>query len=277
MLAPLPHRADSRRAGVWVRRQVLEMIAHAGKGHIGGSFSCADILIALYSSVLRVDPSEPRRADRDRFIFSKGHSSEALYAVLALNGFIPPAVLSSYGDAGSVLGSHVDRNVPGIELSTGSLGHGLGVAAGIALAARLAAWRFHTFALMGDGECYEGSVWEAAMFCHQHGLGNLTAVVDRNRQITLSYTEDCNRFEPFAEKWRAFGWEVHEVDGHDHEALVSALSAARARESDRPRLIIAHTVKGKGVSFMEGNLQWHHNVPRGAQLEQARKELALAD
>ena len=256
-----------------VRRDVFEMIVRAGKGHIGGSLSCTDLLVVLYGGgVLRHDPTQPKWGERDRLVFSKGHAAEALYAVLALYGFFSPETLLTYGHPGSPLGGHVDNRLPGVEVSTGSLGHGLGVGAGIALAARLDDRQHRTFVLLGDGECYEGSVWEAAAFAAHHRLSGLVAIVDRNGQITLDRTEDCNRLEPLAEKWRAFGWTAREVDGHDHCALVSALREAR-EGGDGPTVVLARTVKGKGISFMEGSLDWHHGVPKGDQVAIARREL----
>ena len=260
----------------WVRGQVLEMIVSAGKGHIGGSLSCTDILVFLYSgNTLRIDPNNPNWDDRDRFIYSKGHASEALYAVLADVGFFDREQLKTYGLPGSVLGGHADKEVPGIEISTGSLGHGLGVGAGMAMAAKLDQKDFITCVLMGDGECYEGSVWETAMFAAHHQLYNLVAIVDRNRQITLDYTEDCNELEPFLDKWEAFGWETKIVDGHNFDELFSTWKDLRDRKSGKPTVIIANTTKGKGISFMEGDLHWHHNVPRGEQVAEARRELGL--
>ena len=260
----------------WVRRQVFEMIIRAGRGHMGGSFSCSDILVALYhGGVLRVDPNDPGRAERDRFIFSKGHSVEALYAVLADRGFFARDELTTYGSDGSMLGGHPDNRVPGIEVSTGSLGHGLGIAAGLALSAKLTRESHMIYALLGDGECYEGSVWESAMFAAHHELNNLVAIVDRNGQVTLDYTERINRLDPFVDKWKAFGWDVTVVDGHSFEELLGALKALATRRSQKPLTLIANTVKGKGVYFMEGDLNWHHNVPRGDDLELARKELGL--
>lgn len=263
---------DSR----WVRRQVLEMVLSANKGHIGGSLSCVDILVALYlGGVLRVDPHCPKWAERDRFIMSKGHCAEALYSVLARAGFFPADVLCSYGKDGSRLGGHVDSVIPGIEISTGSLGQGLGIGAGMALAARLFKQNHHIFVLLGDGECYEGSVWEAAQFSAHQKLTNLVAIVDRNRQITLDDTEDCNRQEPFADKWRSFGWEACEVNGHSFPELLRELNDVRDRSSEKPLIIVARTIKGRGVSFMEGAAGWHHNVPKGEKAVQARRDLAL--
>lgn len=261
----------------WVRLQILEMISSANKGHIGGSLSCTDILVVLYAGgILRVDPKDSRWSGRDRFIMSKGHAVEALYAVLTQAGFLTLETLKSYGSDGGILGGHPDRLIPGVDVSTGSLGHGLSVGAGLALAARRLKQSHLTFVLLGDGECYEGSVWEGAQFSAHHKLANLVAIVDRNRQITMDDTEDCNAFEPFVDKWRAFGWDVREIDGHSFTALLGALEDIRSRASDRPLVIIAKTRKGKGVSFMEKTVGWHHRVPKGDLLVQARQELALA-
>jgi transketolase len=267
--------SELQRKAAWVRAQILEMIATAGKGHIGGSLSCTDILVALYAGgVMHCAPRNPQWAGRDRFILSKGHAVEALYAVLTQAGFLTAATLRGYGTDGSPLGGHPDRFIPGVDVSTGSLGQGLGVGAGLALAARRLQQSHLTFVLLGDGECYEGSVWEGAQFAAHHKLSNLIAIVDRNRQITMDDTEDCNAFEPFADKWRAFGWEVREVDGHSFPALLEAFTDVRERTGDRPLVMIACTRKGRGVSFMEKTVGWHHRVPKGVQLEQARREIA---
>lgn len=269
--------ADARTAAR-IRRRICEIIAAAGKGHIGGSLSCTDILVALYhGGLLRVDPAKLDDPERDRFIFSKGHAAEALYAVLSDFGFFSDDVLSTYGSPGTMLGGHVDRNVPGVEVSTGSLGHGLGIGAGLALAASRMGRGYLTFVLLGDGECYEGSIWEAAMFAAHHELGNLIAIVDRNGEITLDKTETCNRLEPFAAKWESFGWDAREVDGHSIDAIRQACADLRSRADRRPVVIIANTQKGRGVSFMESEVGWHHNVPKGQRLEQAMRELALAE
>ncbi len=257
----------------WVRQQVLEMITGAGHGHIGGSYSSVEILLTLYrGGVLNVDPGDINNATRDIFILSKGHASEALYAVLADSGFIATEELKRYGENGHMLGGHADNRVAGIELSTGSLGHGLGVGAGLALSAKLRQEPQKTYVLMGDGETYEGSVWESAMFAAQQNLGNLVAIVDRNGQITLDFTENINQLEPYAAKWQAFGWDTVEVDGHSFDDLYSVF--AQPRTSQKPLVVIANTVKGKGVSYMEGDLHWHHNVPKGEQVELARQELS---
>jgi transketolase len=259
----------------WVRSQVLEMIVSANKGHIGGAFSCTDILVVLYyGGILRFDPSNPKWSERDRFIMSKGHSGVALYAILADLGFFPLSELGTFCKNNSMLGGHPDRNIPGIEADTGSLGHGLGIGAGLSLAAKMDKKDYMTIVLLGDGECYEGSVWEAAMFAGHHQLNNLIAIVDRNGQCVTDYTEDCNRHEPFTDKWRAFNWDVREIDGHSFEDLLTCLQDFKYRNSKLPLVVVAKTIKGKGVSFMEGKLEWHHGVTKGENLEKARRELS---
>ena len=259
----------------WARQQILEMIVSAGKGHIGGSLSCTDILVALYQGgLLRVDSNNPTDSNRDRFILSKGHAVEALYAVLADMKFFPIEELQTYGQPGSRLMSHPYFKVPGIDVSTGALGHGLGIGAGLALAAKLDNKSCNTFVLLGDGECYEGSVWEAAMFSAHHKLSNLFAIIDRNMQITLDFTEDCLQLESLEAKWKAFGWDVFETDGHDIDAFIKCVSAVRLEAVRiRPVVFIAHTIKGKGVSYMENCIGWHHNVPKGEQVDIARRDL----
>ncbi len=260
----------------WVRRQILEMIVAAKKGHIGGAFSCTDILVALYyGGILRLNPRSPNWSERDRFILSKGHSCTALYAILADLGFFSINELNSYSQRGSMFGSHPDRNILGIEADTGSLGHGLGIGAGLALSAKMNKKDFLTIVLLGDGECYEGSIWEAAMFAGHHHLNNLIAIVDRNQQCVTDYTEDCNRLEPFSDKWKSFGWQVKTVNGHSFPELINSFSNLRKRKATCPLAIIARTTKGKGASFMEGKIQWHHGVPLGKDLEMARKELDI--
>lgn len=270
----MPDIAELKKSAAWARRQILEIISRAGKGHIGGSLSCVDVLVTLYcGGVLNVRVNEKDWPERDRFLMSKGHAAEGIYAVLTRAGFISEEILKTYGADGSILGGHVDRAVPGIEISTGSLGQGLGIGAGLALSAKKKSEKFLTFVLMGDGECYEGSVWEAAMFAAHHSLSNLIGIVDRNREITLGETENINRLEPFADKWRSFGWEAKEVNGHSFEDLLNAFEDIRTRSENKPLIIIANTIKGKGVSFMEEEIGWHHNVPKGEKLERAKREL----
>nr|WP_322100060.1 transketolase [Geminicoccus roseus] len=254
-----------------VRLNVLTTIGEAGMGHVGGDLSVTDILTTLFFDVLKLDPARPDWADRDRFILSKGHCAVALYSVLALRGFIEPELLPTFGKPLSVLNGHPNRRkVPGVEANTGPLGHGLPIAVGCAIAARLSGRDWRTFVVLGDGELQEGSNWEAAMAAGHRGLGSLTAIVDRNRFQQGAGTEATNRLEPLADKWRAFGWDVHEVDGHDHAALLEVL---RPAPGERPRFVIAHTFKGKGVSFMQDLVDWHHKVPSADQLQQALAEV----
>lgn len=259
-----------RLAATEVRKLVLATIGRAGLGHVGGDFSVTDILVTLFFAVMEIDPARPGWPERDRFILSKGHCAASLYAVLALLGFIPRDELTTFAQPLARLNGHPNRKIPGVEANTGPLGHGLPIAVGAAIAARLtgAAWR--SFAVLGDGELQEGSNWEAAMAAGHRGLAHLTAVIDRNRLQQGAGTEDTNRLEPLAEKWRAFGWEVREVDGHDVAALHDALTAPRGTA---PRCVIAHTVKGRGASFMENRVEWHHKVPSAQQVAQGMAEL----
>jgi transketolase len=249
------------------------MVHAARLGHPGGDLSAADILATLYTAVLDIDPRNPRRADRDRFILSKGHCSAALYATLAEAGFIPRERLAEYMQPLSMLNGHPDRNkVPGVEANTGPLGHGLPIGAGAAKAARITGASWRTFVLTGDGELQEGSNWEAAMAASQFRLDNLTVIIDRNRLQQGDETERTVSLEPLADRWRSFGWTVREVDGHDVDALIEAFRAVPF-EAGRPNCVIAHTRKGRGVSFMEGRVEWHHRVPTDAELAAALAEL----
>jgi transketolase len=265
--------AELRRRATEIRRRDLQMVVDAGNGHIGGDFSAADILATLYFGVLRVDPERPDDPERDRFILSKGHCAGALYTTLAYRGFIPLDELRTFMSPLSRLNGHPDRNkVPGVETNTGPLGHGLPVAVGAAIGAQIdgAGWR--TFVLTGDGELQEGSNWEAAMTAGHRGLDHLTVIVDRNRFQQGDATENTVTLDPLADRWRAFGWAVAEVDGHDHAALLD-LFHRLPLEPGRPTCVIAHTVKGKGVSFMENRAEWHHKVPSREQLATALEEL----
>lgn len=271
----MPEKIDKlKKKANWLRSQVLEMIAAAGKGHIGGAFSCADILVTLfYAGILRLKPSQPNWPKRDRFLLSKGHSAAALYVILADLGFFPVSELSVYQKEGCILSGHPYRGIPGIEADTGSLGHGLGIGAGLALAAKMSKEDYLTIVLMGDGECNEGSVWEAGMFAAAHKLNNLIGIVDKNGLCATDFIKNCTDIDPLDEKWKAFGWDVVVVNGHSFEQLTQALTGLRERKSEKPLMIIAETIKGKGVSFMENNPSWHHGVPKGDKLEAARKEL----
>jgi transketolase len=255
-----------------LRRDDLRMIHRARLGHIGGDYSVIDILVTLYAAVLHVDPADPLAPERDRLVLSKGHTAGALYATLAYCGFFPRRELETFAEAGSPLNGHPNRvKVPGVETSTGPLGHGFPVAVGIALSARLQRSHRRTFVVLGDGELQEGSNWEAAMTAAHYGLSSLFAVVDRNRLQQGARTEETKALEPLADKWASFGWEVREVDGHDHAQL---LDSFRRQGTARPVCVIAHTVKGKGVSFMEDRVEWHHKVPSDEELELALRELS---
>jgi len=258
----------------WMRRRLLGMIVDAGQGHPGGDLSATDIIASLYFDTLRIDPAAPRAANRDRFVMSKGHCTGALYSALAGAGFFPETELGTYLKPLSRLNGHPNRTyLPGVETNTGPLGHGFPVAVGIAVAGQIDRADYRVFVLTGDGELQEGSMWEAAMFAGHRALGNLTVIVDRNRLQQGAGTEETNGLEPLGDKWRAFGWDVVEVDGHDVAALLTAFDEAAAPR-DRPRCIIAKTIKGKGVSFMENQAGWHHGVPNAAQYAQALAELS---
>jgi transketolase len=249
------------------------MTHRANASHIGSCLSIADLLAALYGKVLRVNAEWPSWPDRDRFFLSKGHACAALYAVLAERGFFPLEWLDTFYENGSLLAGHVThKNVPGVELSTGSLGHGLPVATGMALAAKRDGRSHRVFCVLSDGECDEGSTWEPVLFAPHHKLSNLTAIVDYNKIQSLGTVKEVIDLHPLADKWRAFGWAVREIDGHDFAQIEKALEEV-PYELDRPSCIVAHTVKGKGVSFMENKLLWHYRAPLGTDFETALAEL----
>lgn len=260
----------------WVRNTVLDMGVKAGAAHLAPAFSCTEILVALYyGGIIRFDPRNPGWEERDRFILSKGQAAIALYAVLADLGFFPVSELDSFTRAGSRLGGHAEDTIPGVEAFTGSLGHGLSIAAGLALAAKIDKKDYLTVALLGDGECHEGSIWEAAMFAAHHKLSNLIAIVDNNGLSATDFIERYIKLGPLADKWEAFGWDVANINGHSFKEIFSALKDAHVRKSNNPLVIIAKTVKGKGVSFMENKPIWHYRIPIGKELRLARKELSL--
>lgn len=269
-------RCDTREFARAIRSHALHMVHAAKASHIGSSLSMTDLLAVLYGGVLRVDPARPEWPERDRFILSKGHAAASGYAALAEAGFFPVEWLATYCQDGSKLPGHLTRTVPGVELSTGSLGHGLPVGAGMALAAKADAKRDgnsrRVFVLLSDGELDEGSNWEAALFAGHHGLDNLVAIVDYNKIQSFGSVAEVLRLDPLADKWRAFGWTCREIDGHDHDAIHDALSAI-PHEPGKPTAIVAHTIKGKGVSFMEDNLAWHYKSPSDEQLAQALREV----
>ena len=260
----------------WVRQQVFEMCLIAGTGHIAPALSCTEILVALYhGGFLRVNPDKPSWEDRDRFILSKGQGCAALYAVLADLGFIPITELQTYTSVGSRLGGHAESNIPGIEASTGSLGHGLPMSVGMALAAKMDGKDYLCVTLLGDGECQEGSVWEAAMFAGHHHLDNLIVIVDRNMLQSIDFTEAAVALEPFSKKWEAFNWDVHIINGHSFSQILTALIRLRSERTGKPKAVIAKTIKGKGISYMENKPIWHYRVPDSQEeIAQARKELA---
>ena len=270
-----PDVSDPRVLAWLIRRNGLEM-THLSRGsHIGSVFSVAEIIAVLYSCVLKVDPANPRWPERDRMILSKGHAGSAVYSALAESGFFPVEELKEHYANGSRLSGHVShKGVPGVEVSTGALGHGLAIGAGMALGGRMDGQTWRTCVVLGDGECDEGEVWESALQAAQFGLDRLTAVVDYNHMQSLDFVDRTLRLEPFEAKWRDFGWNAMSCDGHDTEALKDAFAWARKNEgSGKPSVILAHTVKGKGVSFMENNILWHYRTPQGEEYEAALKEL----
>ena len=270
-----PDVRDPKTLAWLIRRNGLEM-THLSRGsHIGSVLSVAEIIAVLYASVLNVDPKEPKKPDRDRLILSKGHAGSAVYAALAETGFFPVEQLKTHYANGSILSGHVShKGVPGVEVSTGSLGHGLGVGVGMALGAKMDGAQWRTYVVLGDGECDEGSVWEAALQAAQYKLDRLVAVIDYNHMQSLATVDETLRLEPFEQKWKDFGWNALSVNGHDTEALQKAFDWAKENAGSRkPSVILAHTVKGKGVSFMENDILWHYRTPQGEEYDAALKEL----
>lgn len=256
-----------------IRHHVVKMTHKSGASHIGTSLSVADVLAVLYSGVLRVDPQRPNWDQRDRFVVSKGHGSAAVYATLAECGFFPKEWLDTFYQNGSPLVGHVTHtSVPGVEISTGSLGHGLSIASGMALVAKRATATHRVFALLSDGECDEGSTWEAALFAGHHHLDSLVAIVDYNKIQSLGRVEEVLDLEPFGAKWSSFRWAVREINGHDFGEIEEALTHIPI-EPGKPSCIIAHTVKGKGISFMEDKLLWHYRAPDAKEFRQALEEM----
>lgn len=258
-----------------IRGAVIELSHRAETPHLGSQLSCIDILVALYWGILRIDPRKPQDANRDRCILSKGHAAPALYVTLALKGFFPVELLDSYAKPGSTLAEQpIPNAVPGVEAATGSLGHGLPLALGMALANKIAKRKNRVFTLLSDGECNEGSTWEAAMFAPAQGLENLVTIVDFNKWQATGRSEEVMSLNPFVDKWRAFGWSACEVDGHDIGALQRILSAV-PDGSGKPLAVVAHTVKGKGVSFMQDDNNWHYRIPNAEEVKKAWVELGL--
>lgn len=258
----------------YIRNQVLDMCCKAGTGHVNSAFSCTEILVALYyADILRYNPQNPDWEERDRFILSKGQASVILYPILADLGFFSEDELNRFNQSDGIFGVHLQHDVPGAEITSGSLGHGFGIATGLALAAKMNMQSHLIFALLGDGECYEGSIWEAAMFASHNRLNNMIAIVDRNHLCVTDFTENIVELEPFAEKWRTFGWRVVTINGHSFEAILGALSGFRSRKFAQPLMIIADTVKGKGINFLCDAPLWHGLAPAGQQAIDAKNEL----
>ena len=265
--------AELRELARRLRISSIEMISRAGTSHVGSCLSAAEIMAVLYGAVARLDPKRPDWPDRDRVIVSKGHAAAVTYAALAERGLLAPAALETFALDGAGLFGHVTRaDLQGVELSTGSLGHGLPVGCGMALSAKRDGLNWRTFVVMSDGECDEGTTWESALFAAHHGLDNLVAIIDYNGIQSLDTVESTLRLEPFAAKLAAFGWAVRDVDGHNVEDLLAALSQTPL-EPGRPSAVVARTVKGKGVSFMEDKVLWHYRAPRGEELAAALAEL----
>jgi transketolase len=267
--------ADLARKAIKLRKRLLQAIVDAGAGHTGGGLSCLDILNVLYNRVLRVSPETFADPHRDRYVQSKGHSVEALYTVLADRGFFPDSDLDTICRYQSHYVGHPTRHIRGIEMNTGALGHGLSISVGMALAAKMDGTPYRVFTLLGDGELTEGSNWEAGMAAAHYQLDNLVAILDHNTLQITGRTQDVMSTAPVADKWRAFGWHVREVNGHDYADLTMALTEPPAQR--QPVFVVAHTVKGKGVSFMESVVKWHHRVPNESEYEQALAELSAAD
>ena len=266
---------DLKQKAAQLRKTIFKVICEGGGGHIPACLSIVEILTVLYHQILLIDPDNPKESDRDRFILSKGHAGVALYAVLAAKGFITHDQLATYGHSPTMLGGHPDMyKVPGVEASTGALGHGFGFGVGMALAGKMDGKNYRVFTLLGDGECQEGSVWEAAMFAPQHNLDNLIAIIDYNKLQALDRLENIVSLEPLADKWKSFGWEVRQVDGHDTPALLDIFQAVPFA-SGKPSLVIAHTIKGKGISFMENVSIWHYRLPNADEMKIACAQLGI--
>lgn len=257
-----------------IRGKVIELTRQADVAHLGSALSCVDILATLFWKILKIDPKNPKDPLRDRFILSKGHAAMALYSTLAFKGFIPEDLLETFGKPGTVLAEHPDSQINGVEAATGSLGHGLSLGIGMALAGRIQQRKYRVFALLSDGECNEGSTWEAAMFAPANKLENVAIIVDYNRWQATGRSNEIMALQPLGEKWKAFGWSTHEINGHDLGQLYNVLSNV-PDGSGKPVAIIANTVKGRGVSFMEDDNNWHYRVPTDEEVIRAKKELGL--
>ena len=268
--------ADLTRIASQLRAEVIGLSHRAKTPHLGSSLSCLDLLTALYWEFLRIDPANASDPDRDRLILSKGHAAPALYAALCARGFFPRTLLEEYGRDGAALAEQPAPGcAPGVEWATGSLGHGLSAGVGMALAGRIQGRTYRTVVVLSDGECNEGSVWEAAMFSAAQKLGSLTVLVDYNKWQATGRSNEVMALDPFRAKWEAFGWESYEVDGHDFAEIAAALACAELPGRDKPLAIVAHTVKGRGVSFMEDDNNWHYRIPNADEVAQSRRELGV--
>lgn len=270
--------ADLEARARLLRARIIETSHKAGTPHLGSCLSCVDILTALYFHVLRIDPAASRAPERDRFILSKGHGAAALFQVLAMRGFYPESLLDDYGKDGGLFAEHppAPDHLPGIEAATGSLGHGLPMGVGMALAGRIQGRDYRVYALLSDGECNEGSVWEAALFAAAQRLGNLCILIDYNKWQATGRSEEVMALKPLADKWRAFGWTSFEIDGNDMPAILEALAHCPSADGG-PTAIVAHTVKGKGASFMEDDNNWHYRIPNADEVARAKRELGVAE
>lgn len=259
-----------------LRARIIETSHKASIPHLGSCLSCVDILTALYFSILRIDPNNPRSPERDRLILSKGHGAPALFQVLAMRGFFSERMLDTYGEDGGLFAEHppAPHKLAGIEAATGSLGHGLSIALGMALAARIHKQNYNVYAVLSDGECNEGSIWEAAMLAAAQKVSNLCVIIDFNKWQATGRSCDIMALNSLPEKWQAFGWHTHEIDGHDMPNLLNTLNAFPA-EQQKPTAIIAHTIKGKGVSFMEDDNNWHYRIPTADEVVLAKCELGV--
>jgi len=274
VIASVPGESELRRLAAEIRLRTIANSSRTGTPHLGSCLSCIDLLVYLYWRELRIDPARPTDATRDRFILSKGHGAPALFQVLAERGFYPRSALADFGSDGSVFGEHppTPDRLAGIEAATGSLGHGLPIALGMALAARIQRRAYRVFAILSDGECNEGSTWEAALMAAAQRVSNLTVFIDYNKWQATGRSDEVLGLAPLADKWRAFGWTVDEIDGHDFAAMANAFE--RTAGSTQPRALIAHTIKGKGVSFMEDDNNWHYRIPTEVEVRAAAQELA---
>ncbi len=280
----VPDIIDSERLAKEMRIKIMQLSSQTGAAHLGSSLSCTDLLVALYWHALDIDETNPHDPDRDRFILSKGHAAAALYTTLAYRGFFPIDQLDGYSRDGSTMFEHPTLNcMPGVEASTGSLGHGLSMGLGIALAAKISKKKYITYVIISDGECNEGSTWEASLFAPAKKLGNLVVILDYNKWQATARSNEVLNLPPLAEKWRSFGWNVHEIDGHDMKELVGTLTSVKneikknmmSGKDHVPTMIVANTVKGKGASFMEDDNNWHYRSPTKEEIIAAKKEMSL--